>query len=124
MEFFKKFNQEAQENLERQLNMVVSSLIGVRVRTTVSIKEDTRYDIPKKSIAITSENIADDMSPRMFKELKIENFGGNLAGSANQYVLSIHYRYTHFSSGSNGSDLAKVIINPDGSIVSFNSELV
>jgi len=117
--FFEKFDNESEKNLQKNLNMVVGSLIGMPVMILVEVGMN-RND---KRIELTSDNLASRMSPRMFEELRVRAFGGGTSDEGRAYWIPVKYTYEHFNGGSNGSGIADIYIKPDGSIREFRSNL-
>jgi hypothetical protein len=77
-------------------------------------------------LSVTSNELANYQYPKMFKSLKVGDFGGGwtrLQGREPVYWLPIKYRYEHFSGGTNGSEIAIFWIKQDGTIANYRNEL-
>lgn len=86
----------------------ISKLIGVKVEVICQIKGDM--------ITLTSKDLASNMKPKMFKELKLHNFGGNVLRDEPFYWMPVHFNYSHFDGGSNGCKITDLFFNQDGTI--------
>lgn len=48
---------------------------------------------------VTSNDLAGSMKPRVFKELKVTNFGGSFNSKDEYYWMAIQFSYKHFDGG-------------------------
>lgn len=119
MTFFEQFNEQSAETLKRELEPSIKGLIGahhLKIKT-VQVTQDKRYAYPKRDLVIESNDLGPTMSPRLFKELKVDSVHGREDGD--QYRFTLHYSWVHYSGGYNGTRLADVCINPDGTLETF-----
>ena len=118
-QFVKKFNESSRITLSNELAREIGKLTGVWLSFKVTL-ENIRS---ATYISVESNDISATMVPKMFEEIKVGNSGGDVCEDGS-YWLPIQYFYRHFSRGSNGSNIATVWINQDGTIKSVQSELL
>ncbi len=101
-----KFFMELNLNdLKKTLESHLKKLIGSKVSLYLKLEKSRRGSM---MVDIISDEIAH--SPKIFKSLKIHNFGGSLSPDGS-YWLPIHYTWTNFSMGSNGTEICIVWID-------------
>jgi hypothetical protein len=107
------------ENAQSEIQDYVARKIGINVPFTVT-EEPNRFDETKSVIHLNSEDFAHLMTPRIFKELRITDFGTatDIDSDGEKYhTLNLNYRYKHFDSGSNGCSLSIIVLNDNGEII-------
>jgi len=117
--FWTSFDDAAVKNAEEKLEQLLTSLVKVPVDLQISKSPRGRFD--KVGLTVDSNNLATKMTPRMFKTLKISDFGGNITDDG-YYWLPLHYEYQHIDGGSNGTSIADVFLSSDGSIFKTNTK--
>lgn len=118
-QFWASFDDIAIKNAEENLEKLLSKLTGVQIDLQISKSPRGRFD--KVGLTIDSNNLATKMTPKMFKVLKISDFGGNITDDG-YYWVPLHYEYQHIDGGSNGTSIADVFLSSDGSIFKTNTK--
>jgi hypothetical protein len=113
-EFADNFGKDSLSNLEKNLSSYVSNLIGVKVDIKVEKDTNRKGDMVFR---VTSNDLSGNMKPRMFKMLRVTDFGSSYSEKSGTFWISLHYEYDHIDGGSNGSNICDVWINADGKIV-------
>lgn len=115
------------KQLERATVELTAALKQITKIDHLEIKIESVERKGEQRLAMTSNDLAQVQYPRMFKTLKIENFGGhwvyNETTKQDEYWMPIHYHYQHFTGGNNGSDIATVWLSPCGSIIHMKNQL-
>ncbi len=107
-QFKSEFNVEA---ATKNLDELVSKLTKTPVKLELTMGDRKG----KAFISVTSNDLAASMRPRMFESLTVTDFGGGVTNDG-YYWLPLHFSYQHFGGGSNGTAIATVFLNLDGSI--------
>lgn len=108
------------ENLEKEISEILSMVTGLRA---IKLNLERKYYRENEIIEIKSNELQDYMYPKMFYKLYFSNFGGGWSEKEEQYWLPIHYRYEHFSGGTNGSDCITIWLDKNGNIINYMNEL-
>jgi hypothetical protein len=115
IQFFENFNIK---DTEVELTKLVEKLIGVKPKLSIAVATDRRGN---KILTLTSDNLAVEMKPRMFRKLTVENFGGGYYGRG-EYWMPVNYAY-EMARGSNGTTIAEVWFDANGKIKNHRVEL-
>lgn len=117
--FWTSFDDAAIKNAEKELEQLLASLIKAKV--DLQITKLPRGKFNKMGLTVDSNNLAPKMTPKMFKVLKISDFGGNITDDG-YYWLPLHYEFQHIAGGSNGKNIVDVYLKDDGSIFKSNTK--
>jgi len=112
-------------NLEKILEKV-TGLNFIKLEITVDRARGGR-----EFLVVESQELVNYAYPKMFKSLKITNFGGGwtkecspeFVGECDIFYLPMKYRYEHFGIGSNGSNVCIFWIDAEGNITDWRNEL-
>ena len=116
-----KFEIEDIDKFSKDVADIVKKFSGLNhLELTVEIYEG-RFGA--EFMKIRSNELVDYMYPKMFKSLKVTEFGGNWSHPAHRYWLPLHYSYVHFGLGTNGSKLCYLSIDKYGNILEVSNEL-
>lgn len=123
---FERMTKEKKSKLEKDLADHLKKITGLNfIELKIMFYANKRGD---ECLEVVSHELVDYMYPKMFKSLKLINFGGGWGTRDEQgretYWLPIHYHYEHFGHGTNGSSAATFWITGDGEITEVHSELI
>lgn len=121
LEFCQAFNQEACDRLAFLLEHRILWATGLKIKLKVwAITSGNR-----PYIRVLSENFANDMHPKMFKEICIGEFNSSVIDNSDTlskgkfpgWWLSICFAYSDFNCGRNCTQILEVDIDKDGHIL-------
>jgi hypothetical protein len=130
---FAKMSASAMVRLNVHITDTLKKVTGLN-HIELEITVDRRQGAPgcgNEFLIVESQELVNYAYPKMFKSLKIANFGGqwtkecspDFVGEHNIYWLPIKYRYEHFDCGTNGSDICVFWIDAEGNITDSRNEL-
>ena len=106
---------------EKNISAAISKIIKKKVNLTVNLGP--------KGLLITSPDLSDTIGLRLFKSLHIKSFNysindkEDLADNDSRYWVTVNYSWTNFGGGSNGTQIATLWVNDDGTIKHIRPEI-